>query len=195
RSLRLAVRPDLLWIVEPNHIVMTFIPKLENCLPEMSRMESIWKLMQFAPYTALGDTEEMYIQALRENISYHYRHNDFYRNFLIRKKFMPEQLQSIADLPNVPFIHANFFKQHVVTTAVLDQVVMHATSSGTSGQKSQHFLDRWTEHVVWHIADVSLLQDGCQTLISSYYLLFNYDLYDSYHSVLAEINSRLVMYE
>lgn len=160
----------------------------------MSRMESIWKLMQFAPYTALGDTEEVYIQALRENISYHYRHNDFYRNFLIRKKFMPEQLQSIADLPNVPFIHANFFKQHVVTTAVLNQVVMHATSSGTSGQKSQHFLDRWTEHVVWHIADVSQLANGFPSDEPCNYLLFNYEPYAGFHAGSAITNQRMVRY-
>lgn len=118
---------------------MTYTTKLENWLPEQTRMKNIWKLLQYDPYAPLATTDDTFISALRENIAYHYRQNDFYRDLLNARGFSPEQPQTINDLSAVPFIHADFFKQHVVTTASQEQVVMQATSSGTTGQKSQHF--------------------------------------------------------
>lgn len=173
---------------------MTYIPKLEKWLPEEARMENIWKLMQYGPYTPLAETDDIYIHALRENIAYHYWHNDFYRDLLTAKKFSPNQLMSMADLADVPFIHANFFKHHVVTTATQEQVVMQATSSGTTGQKSQHFLDRWTEHVVWHIADVSQMANGFPSDTPCNYLLFNYEPYTGFKTGSAITNQRMMRY-
>ena len=173
---------------------MIYTPKLEKWLPVANRMENIWQLMQFAPYTDHQETDDTYIQALRENIAYHYAHNDFYRAFLDGHRFSPEQLRTIADLPAVPFIHANFFKYHVVTTASKEQVVRQVTSSGTSGQKSQHFLDRWTEHVVWHIADVSQLANGFPSEVPCNYLMFNYEPYVGFKTGSAITNQRMMRY-
>src|SRR5690606_136212 len=132
--------------------------------------------------------------ALRENIAYHYRQNDFYRDLLNAREFSPEQLQSIHDLADVPSIHANFFKQHVVTTASQEQVVVQATSSGTAGQKSQHFLDRWTDQVVWHLADVSQMANCFPSATPCNSLLFNYGPYSGFQTASAITHQRMMHY-
>src|SRR5690606_40757844 len=61
---------------------MTYTTKLENWLPEQARMAKIWKLLQYDHYKPLATTDDTYISALRDNIAYHYRQNDFYRDLL-----------------------------------------------------------------------------------------------------------------
>ena len=62
--------------------------------------------------------------------------NEFFRNYLEKEGFGVEDLKNEEDLAKIPFIHANFFKKYESLSIPMEDVVMHATSSGTSGQKS-----------------------------------------------------------
>ena len=85
------------------------------------------------------DTEgsnELFLRAMRENCAYHYAHCPEYRQILDEAKFSPDDLKEYADVANVPPIPTLFFKRHHVYSMPRHRTLIHATSSGTSGQFS-----------------------------------------------------------
>jgi phenylacetate-coenzyme A ligase PaaK-like adenylate-forming protein len=167
---------------------------LENTLPEAASMHSIWNLLQLDPYSTLAASNDLYIAALKENINYHYRNNAFYKQYLDYHGFHADQLQSIADIGKVPYLHANFFKTNVVNTVKEEGIVMQATSSGTTGQKSQHFLDHWTNSAVFYISDVSQLANGFVSEQSCNYLVFNFEPFTGFKTGTATTNQKMMQY-
>lgn len=89
-------------------------------------------------------SSEIFLQAMRDCLKHHIENNEFFANYMKDKAFSPEDIKTEADLEKIPFIHANFFKKHVVLSVPEDEIVFHATSSGTTGQKSQMFFDKDT---------------------------------------------------
>ena len=89
-------------------------------------------------------TSEIFMQAMRDCLKHHVNHNKFFKKYLSESGFEPEKLRTEEDLKNIPFIHANFFKKYEVLSVNREDVVLHATSSGTTGQKSQMFFDQDT---------------------------------------------------
>ena len=87
-------------------------------------------------------SSELFMSAMRECVRHHTDNNDFFRALLEDAGVAAEDLQTEADLAKLPTIHANFFKQYVVLSLPMEQIVEHATSSGTGGQKSQMFFDQ-----------------------------------------------------
>lgn len=105
-------------------------------------MKARERLLQVKNIYDHPQTEADFIEAIRDVVNIQSEHNDFYHRLLAQKNFEPAQLKTAADLAQVPLIHANFFKYYVSLSIPEDQIVEHATSSGTSGQKSQMFFDQ-----------------------------------------------------
>ena len=166
----------------------------KSLLPDEKNMEAIWELLQLNPYAPLEESNDLYIKALKELIHYHYHKNPFYRNYLDYYQFNIEQLQSIDDLPKVPFIHANFFKTNVISTVDISEAVLHATSSGTTGQKSQHFVDKWTSEAIFYISDVSQMENGFVSDKKCNYLVFNYEPFTGFKTGTATTNQKMMKY-
>lgn len=173
---------------------MSFQPKLEQIQPDANQMQKIWELLHLAPYTPIEETNALYVEALKENISYHRKNNTFYDAYLTHYNFKVEDLKSIDVLDKVPFLHANFFKTNVVSTVKPEDSVFHATSSGTSGQKSQHFLDAWTNHAVFYISDVSQADNGFVSDELCNYLVFNFEPFTGLKSGTATTNQKMMQY-
>ena len=89
----------------------------------------------------LEGTQSLFVQAVRENVRHHAANCGFYADFLLERRFGPESLQNVEDCARIPVIPATFFKYHEVLSISKGDVSIHATSSGTQGQKSQVFLD------------------------------------------------------
>jgi len=89
----------------------------------------------------LEGTEPLFVQAMRENVQYHQANCEFYARFLKERRFDPASLASTGDCAKIPVIPATFFKYHEVLSVQKQDVSIHATSSGTQGQKSQVFID------------------------------------------------------
>lgn len=89
-----------------------------------------------------SESSETFVAAVRHAVEFHCAQNDFYREWLALHHVSPEQLQTEADLPRIPPIPANFYKQYESLSVSRETIVVHATSSGTSGQKSQMFFDQ-----------------------------------------------------
>ena len=87
-------------------------------------------------------TSEIFMESMRDCLKHHMDNNDFFRQYMEAKGFDPSGLNCEEDLEKIPFIHANFFKKHEVLSVPMESIVEYATSSGTSGQKSQMFFDK-----------------------------------------------------
>ena len=87
----------------------------------------------------------VFMEAMRDCIEHHMKNNAFFNKYAKESGFDPKTLKTEADLKNIPFIHANFFKKYEVLSVDRDEIVFYATSSGTSGQKSQMFFDQDTQ--------------------------------------------------
>jgi phenylacetate-coenzyme A ligase PaaK-like adenylate-forming protein len=87
------------------------------------------------------DTAPQFIEAVKANILHHQRHCAFYAKLLAQSMFKPEKLQTADECAAIPVIPAAFFKRHEILSIPHSDISIHATSSGTQGQKSQVFID------------------------------------------------------
>lgn len=86
-------------------------------------------------------TDRWFLMAARENVAFHRLHNAVYKKILDDSRFSPAMLQSIDDLYKIPPLPTLFFKAHTLWTVEEKHLAVYATSSGTSGSKSQIGLD------------------------------------------------------
>ena len=91
-----------------------------------------WK----APYDLAG-TDALFAAAMGENCAFHYAHCGEYRDILDHFGFRPEQLQTVEDLVDLPFIPTLYFKSHRLFSMPPERMLIKATSSGTQGKKSE----------------------------------------------------------
>jgi len=84
----------------------------------------------------------LFMEAMRECVGHHVANNAFFKRYTESVNLKPEDLQTEEDLLKIPTIHANFFKKYEVLSVPYEEIVEHATSSGTTGQKSQMFFDQ-----------------------------------------------------
>ena len=114
-------------------------------VPDPSALPSVQKICDInEPFRTDADTDELFLQAMREIMQWHYERCPFYRSLLDREKFSPARLKATGDLPAIPFIHANFFKTHAIKSVSDEDIEITLTSSGTMGQKSRMFFDHWS---------------------------------------------------
>ena len=96
-------------------------------------------------YTNVYDTAgtgDAFLAAMKETVAWHYERNEFYRKLLKKHGIQPDDIADEDDLIKLPPVHANFFKTYESLSVPRDEVVVHVTSSGTAGQKSQMFFDQ-----------------------------------------------------
>jgi len=114
-------------------------------VPDPTALQAVREICEIdEPFRTDADTDELFLQAMREIMQWHYERCPFYRNFLDREQFSPAKLKGIRDLPAIPFIHANFFKTHSVKSVREEDIEITLTSRGTMGQKSRMFFDHWS---------------------------------------------------
>jgi len=89
--------------------------------------------------TGTGDT---FIGAMKEAVAWHAERNEFYKRLLEKHGIEPGSIEGEEDLTKLPPVHANFFKTYESLSVPKEEIVVHVTSSGTSGQKSQMFFDK-----------------------------------------------------
>ncbi len=82
-------------------------------------------------------TDDLFLEAVKENCTYHYQHCPAYRNMLDKLQFSPDMLKSYADLPRLPFLPTVLFKRHRLFSMPKRKMLIKATSSGTKGKFSQ----------------------------------------------------------
>ncbi len=124
---------------------------------------------------SLNDSEKLFVTAVKENIDHHISHCDFYARFLERERFSSAQLKSAADCVNIPIIPAAFFKYHEVISIAKKEVSIHATSSGTQGQRSQVYLDDDTVRLGTRMVINCFAHHRLISPLPTYYIMLGYE--------------------
>ncbi len=99
------------------------------------------KLLELENVYDQQGSSEIFLEAMRDCTQHHINNNEFFNKYSKESNFKPEDLKTEDDLKKIPVIHANFFKKYEVLSIDRSEIAEYATSSGTSGQKSQMFFD------------------------------------------------------
>jgi phenylacetate-coenzyme A ligase PaaK-like adenylate-forming protein len=137
---------------------------------------NIQKLCEISnPYQVTEESETLFVKAMRENIDWHKAGNRFYRRLTETRNFNADQLKTVEDCANIPFVLANFFKAHEELSVPRDKITVHLTSSGTLGQKSQMFFDDWSLMAPQQMIDYIFEYNGWMAANTpTNYLLYSY---------------------
>lgn len=120
-------------------------------------------------------TSEIFMEAMRDCLKHHMEHNAFFKRYMEAAKVKPEELHTEDDLWKIPPIHANFFKKYEILSVPMEDIVEHATSSGTTGQKSQMFFDQDSFDFGNAMVKNEFRQFGFLSEEPTNYLLFTYE--------------------
>lgn len=89
-----------------------------------------------APYDLEG-TEDLFIEAVKENCAFHYGNCEAYSKILDYHGFSPKDFKGVEELAHLPFIPTLFFKSHELFSIPHHKMLIKATSSGTKGKVSK----------------------------------------------------------
>ncbi len=138
-------------------------------------MRYIEKLFAYKKiYDHIG-SEALFVEAMKESILHHQKNCQIYDKLLKKKKFDVKQLKSLEDCFYIPSIPAHFLKYHEVLSIDKKDVVVHATSSGTMGQKSQLYLDQTTIKLATKMAIKMMRYHHLFSIIPTNYLILGYE--------------------
>jgi len=114
-------------------------------VPSDKGLESVQKIGDLTePYAFSKEWEQLFVSAMLESVEWHRRGSEFYQKVLNMRGFDPSRVRTLADLELIPSIPAAFFKSHELLSVPKVSSLMHFTSSGTTGQKSQIYFDDWS---------------------------------------------------
>ena len=123
----------------------------------------------------LQATESLFVEAVRQNVCHHYQNNAFYAKLLDREQFTWNSLRSASDCARIPVIPAAFFKYHESLSISRQQISLHATSSGTQGQKSQVFLDSDSLALGIRMVVNCFQYHGFRSFLPTHYVMLGYE--------------------
>lgn len=141
-------------------------------VPDPSALSSVRKLCDIPPYETGANVDQVFAEAMNEANTWHAERSEFFGALWSRDSVVHRDGR---DLGRQPFVHAHFFKMHEIRSVPESEVTVRLTSSGTSGQRSQMFFDRWTmrtgQRMLARIFDHHGWIDDTSPVD---YLLFNY---------------------
>lgn len=136
----------------------------------LSALQDLWASSDPYEYD-----DELFVKAVKQCLSWHIEKNDFYKDWMQKNNFSVDSLNGISDIAKIPFLHANFYKTHVIKTVKDEDIAITLTSSGTTGQKSQMFFDNWTIFASDKSADMESYKLGMITDEPTNFLLYSYE--------------------
>lgn len=138
-------------------------------------MTAIEKLFSESKIYDQAGTEALFIEAMKESVEHHSKGCEFYRKLFEKSKFGVESIETIKDCENIPVIPADFFKSHEVLSIKREDIKVHATSSGTQGQKSQIFLDDKSIRLGTKMAIKAMKYHRLISIIPTNYIILGYE--------------------
>ncbi|MFO7816266.1 MAG: acyl-protein synthase [Thermodesulfobacteriota bacterium] len=166
---------------QPNHPVSDSIP---------SEIVDFCSLNQ--AYLPNARTDTAFISAMRAVTALHIERSPWYRRFAAARAIDPGSIQTMDDVLALPPLHANFFKAHEIRSIPLEQVTLHLTSSGTSGQKSQIFFDAFTIEHARAMVDAAMLARDVVSKEPAHYLVNAYEPYEGFRVGTSNTNQYLM---
>ncbi|MBI3929115.1 MAG: acyl-protein synthase [Armatimonadetes bacterium] len=143
-------------------------------IPDPVALSSVKELHAWpTPYQAPPAGDDLFVDAMRQITAWHRERNPFYARLAADCDL--ESVRTVADCARIPFVPATFFKRHELLSIPREQIHLHVTSSGTTGQKSQMFYDAWSVDCTFGILDRIFGQFGWVSSTPASYLLFTYE--------------------
>jgi len=139
---------------------------------ELPSVQALCDLRQ--PYQQNLQTQECFINAMKESLIWHEKRSTFFKDLLSQENFSSLDLRNEESLKHLPYVHAYFFKRHEILSMPKEDVYLHLTSSGTTGQKSQIYFDEWSIKSAQRMVDDIFTHYDWQTDKKANYLLFTY---------------------
>ena len=101
-------------------------------------------LLALSAYDGSAESDSLFMEALQEELIFHYEHNDMYRQFCQRKGFDPHQ--EIKRLEDIPPVAVSVFKDlgFKLGSVPKEELSLTLQSSATSGVPSTVVLDKVT---------------------------------------------------
>lgn len=100
-------------------------------------MKSVGRLLRYKDVYDIDGSEELFIDAMRENCKFQYDNSEDYRKILDGMNFNPDNIKSMEDVTSIPFLPTLFFKTHRISSYKNTKHLYKATSSGTQGKFSE----------------------------------------------------------
>lgn len=102
------------------------------------------ELLGMPPYEQSAETDAMFMEALQEELQFHYDHNEAYRQFCERKGFNPHE--PLTDIRQIPPVAVSVFKELGFSLASVpkEDIRLRLQSSATSGTPSTIVVDKET---------------------------------------------------
>ncbi|MGW5284280.1 LuxE/PaaK family acyltransferase [Streptomyces collinus] len=112
-------------------------------VPDLAALGHVQQLCDLAePYAHGRAADELFAAAMAETNAWHAGRSSFFAALLDDPA--ETAAPTVGDEVRTPLVPAAFFKRHEVLSVPREDVFLHLTSSGTTGQKSQMFFDEWT---------------------------------------------------
>lgn len=97
-----------------------------------------------APYQLNDESHDQFYQAMGEICRWHYHNSPYYKALCQQQNYTLKPIKNTRDLAEIPYVLAHVLKRHKILSVDEDDIDMHLTSSGTTGQKTQIFFDHWS---------------------------------------------------
>ena len=110
----------------------------------MKEQSKVEELLSKLPYDGSKECDSLFMEALQEELIFHYEHNEMYRRFCNRKFFNPSNpIHSIKDIPPVA---VSVFKElgFNLNSVPKEDLTLALQSSATSGVPSTVVIDKIT---------------------------------------------------
>lgn len=110
----------------------------------MEELLKVDELLGLRPYDGSPMAEQLFIEALQEELAFHYDYNEMYRHFCERKGYDPHK--PISSLEEIPAVAVSVFKElgFKLNSVPKEELTMALQSSATSGVPSTVVIDKTT---------------------------------------------------
>ncbi len=125
------------------------------------------------PYDLEGTSKE-FMNKMRKNMLFQYENCEKYRRILEHKGWTVDKINSLENIADIPFLPTLYFKHHRMDSVASKKMLVRATSSGTSGNKSDIGFDIKS---LWNALGMSLTMGRRHKLISlrpCHYIVLGY---------------------
>lgn len=135
----------------------------------------------------LDNSDELFLNAVKENIAFHKLHCTQYTQLLKSENFNEDSLKSIKDLYTIPVIPTLFFKNHEMYSMDENKFAVKVTSSGTKGKKSKVGFDKHSLYYGVRMLLSTFLYHKLISLMPTNYIILGYE--PSAHNEMGAVKS------
>lgn len=104
-------------------------------------MKAARKLLGYKDVYDIKGSENLFVDAMRENCRFQYDNCEDYKKILDGMNFSPDDVTDIDGVNKIPFLPTLFFKTHRISSMKNSRFLYKATSSGTGGKFSEIAFD------------------------------------------------------